>query len=67
MALQARISALEADVKNLHARLDSLTKPNGESQLKATNPYGPRSLCPKCGVKPAYFLHVKHCKGSQQG
>jgi hypothetical protein len=20
-------------------------------------------LCPKCGVKPAYFFHVRSCKG----
>jgi hypothetical protein len=23
-------------------------------------------MCPKCGVKPAYFFHVKHCRGQKQ-
>lgn len=66
MALQARISALEADVRNLNARLDSMMKPSGEAKPKITNPNGPRTMCPKCGEKPAYYLHVKHCKGSQK-
>jgi hypothetical protein len=22
-----------------------------------------RKLCPKCGVKPGYFFHVRSCKG----
>lgn len=65
MALQARLSALEADVRELHARLDSMTKPNVDDKPKAS-PYGPRSMCPKCGIKPAYFLHTKHCKGPWQ-
>ncbi len=63
MALQARISALEADVRALNARLDSMMKPNGDDKPKIANPNGPRSMCPKCNAVPAYFLHVKHCKG----
>jgi hypothetical protein len=22
-----------------------------------------KNMCPKCGVKPAYFFHVRACKG----
>jgi hypothetical protein len=25
-----------------------------------------KNMCPKCGVKPAYFFHVKHCRGQKQ-
>jgi hypothetical protein len=65
IALQQRISVLEETVRNLSARLDSMMKPNGDDKPKVSNPYGPRSLCPKCNLKPAYFLHVKHCKGAK--
>ena len=26
-----------------------------------------RAMCPKCGVKPNYYLHVKHCLGQKDG
>ena len=25
-----------------------------------------RKMCPKCGVKPAYFFHVRTCPGSKE-
>jgi hypothetical protein len=25
-----------------------------------------RKLCPKCGVKPAYFFHVRTCTGQKE-
>jgi hypothetical protein len=31
------------------------------------NPNGPRRMCPKCGVKPNYHLHVINCRGPWQG
>lgn len=63
--LQVRVSVLEEALRKLTARVDDLSKPNGEDH-KATNPNGPRRMCPKCGVKLAYHLHVKHCKGPWQ-
>ena len=66
MALQQRISALEEQVRTLNARMDGMAKPNGEIKQAITNPNGPRKMCPKCGVKLAYHLHVKHCKGPWQ-
>lgn len=64
MALQARVAMLEAEVRALNSRIDAMAKPNGEDHK--TNPNGPRNMCPKCGVKLAYHLHVKHCKGPWQ-
>jgi hypothetical protein len=30
-------------------------------------PVAPKyKLCPKCGVKPAYFFHVRSCRGKKQ-
>jgi hypothetical protein len=26
----------------------------------------PRKMCPKCGVKPNHFFHVKNCQGQKQ-
>jgi hypothetical protein len=65
MALQARVSMLEAEVRSLAARLDAMAKPNGEHK-EPVNPNGPRKMCPHCGVKLAYHLHVKNCKGPWQ-
>lgn len=58
MALQARVSTLEAEVKALRAIIDILAAP-----APHTNPNGPRQMCPHCGVKPNYHLHVINCKG----
>lgn len=65
MALQGRVSILEQQVRDLIARFDAMAKPNGEHK-EPYNPNGPRKMCPKCGVKLAYHLHVKHCKGPWQ-
>lgn len=61
LALQARVSSLEAEVKALREIVETLTAPPAEASKP--NPNGPRTLCPKCGLVPNYFLHTKHCKG----
>jgi hypothetical protein len=33
------------------------------SSLVDPDPKKAYKLCPKCGVKPAYFFHVRSCKG----
>jgi hypothetical protein len=41
----------------------------GESTTADREPVGaaPKyKLCPKCGVKPAYFFHVRSCGGKQK-
>lgn len=67
MQLQQRVSALEAEVRSLRevvaGLIDAMTAPPG---LKV-NANGPRQMCPKCGVKPNYHLHVVNCKGPWQG
>lgn len=63
MALQARVSSLEAEVKALREIVDILSAPAPIKEQQNKNPFGPRQLCPKCGEKPNYYLHVKHCKG----
>lgn len=64
LALQHRVSALEAQVRALSLKLDSLSvvQPAIQAAPKK-NPNGPRSMCPKCGLKPNYYLHTKNCKG----
>lgn len=59
MALQARISALELKLKELSAAVEQLTS----AEPAKHNPNGPRQMCPKCGEKPNYHLHVINCKG----
>jgi hypothetical protein len=33
------------------------------SMTLASKPAETKKMCPKCGVKPAYFFHVRACKG----
>jgi hypothetical protein len=69
MQLTQRVSTLEAEVKALREMVESLAAAPAESpeQKQITNPNGPRRMCPKCGVKPNYHLHVLHCRGPWQG
>lgn len=65
MELWQRLKDLEKKVAQIEDRLNkpdipvvmNITGSSGEPPAKKM------SLCPKCGVKPAYFFHVKHCKG----
>lgn len=72
LALQRRVSDLEAEVVALRQAIDGLITAMSDlndplpQELKA-NPNGPRKMCPKCGVKPNYHLHVVNCKGPWQG
>lgn len=70
MALQARISNLEEEVKALRVIVAILAGPadlNASASAAMTstpaNRWGPRQKCPKCHEAPNYHLHVKHCKG----
>jgi hypothetical protein len=69
MQLQGRVSALEAEVKALRELVESLAAAPTETHepKQITNPNGPRRMCPKCGVKPNYHLHVINCRGPWQG
>lgn len=58
MALENRITTLEAQVKALREIIDLLAAP-------PVNPNGPRQMCPKCHEKPNYHLHVINCKGKK--
>jgi hypothetical protein len=70
---QERIKSLEARVAALEAKLAAPQVPlTGEPNLAPTTPAvaaepkeTKRGLCPKCGVKPNYYMHVRWCKGTQ--
>ena len=62
LAIMARLGALESRIKVLEAKLAAPPPP----QVQTRNPQGPRKLCPVCGEVPAYYLHVKNCKGKKQ-
>jgi len=65
MAMTNRIHALEQTVKELRDTVDRLVLVIGNGQDEKPNPNGPRQMCPKCGEKPNYHLHVLHCKGKK--
>ena len=75
IALQGRVIALEAEVKALRQQFDTLLSAMTEPEPKtpaappaaAVNAQGPRQMCPRCGVKPNYHLHVTNCRGPWQG
>jgi transposase len=55
-------------VKALEAKVAELEKKAAE-QIVTIAPEvekSPRSMCPKCGVKPNHFFHVKNCRGLQE-
>lgn len=61
--LQARLNALEAEVKSLRLAFDALLAAMTEQERKpAANANGPRQMCPHCGTKPAYYMHVRACR-----
>ena len=67
--LEARVAALEAklaeaitiglDYGNTPAVTVAYVEP---TQVASASK---RGLCPKCGVKPNYYMHTKWCKGQQ--
>jgi len=65
--LQVRVTALEVTVKELRETIDGLIEAMAAPPLGVpeprVNPNGPRTLCPKCGLKPNYYLHTKQCRG----
>lgn len=54
-------------IKSLEARVTELEKKPVEPQIRVVIPEEPkRQMCPKCGVKPNHFFHVKNCRGTQE-
>lgn len=60
--LTQRVSVLEVEVKALRESLADLIAGLAEPDTKP-NAQGPRKMCPHCGIKPNYFLHVRSCGG----
>lgn len=58
--LQNRVSSLEAEVKRLNEKIVSIVAALTEPEPRV-NQQGPRAMCPHCGEKPAYHLHVINC------
>lgn len=63
--LTNRVSTLEAEVKALRETVDGLIEAMTQPP-EQKNPNGPRTLCPKCGLVPNYFLHTRSCRGKKQ-
>ena len=61
LEIARRVKALEAKVAELEKKLAT---PVVEIKPEVTN--ASRALCPKCGVKPNHFFHVKNCRGKQE-
>lgn len=59
--LFARVAALEAKVKEQREPVVTIT-PVGVEMLEKPS----RQMCPKCGIKPNHFFHVKYCRGTQK-
>jgi hypothetical protein len=61
-ALRDRVGALEAAALPAIKVESSFTK-TISGVAAAVPKYKP---CPKCGVAPGYFFHVKNCKGQEK-
>jgi hypothetical protein len=51
--------AMWQEIKALKARVEALEKAKLEKVPVVAGP----KMCPKCNAEPAYYFHVKHCKG----
>jgi hypothetical protein len=60
-ALEARVAALESRPKDAVMFTEKLLRMEKDF-AEATG----RAMCPKCGVKPNHFFHVKNCRGTQE-
>lgn len=59
--LHGRVSALEAK-----AKAAPITQVIQAEYIVPEQPKSERKMCPKCGVKPNHFFHVKTCSGTQK-
>lgn len=48
------------ELENAIAKTPDEAKANN---VRIGDTYRAKKMCPKCGVKPAYFFHVRACKG----
>jgi hypothetical protein len=63
--LFARVDALEKKLAAPVVRIEHVIQP--EAAFTAPAVAAPsRKMCPKCGVKPAYFFHVRTCPGQKE-
>ena len=58
--LAVRVSALEAKAKEPAVTIVTPVV------LDAVEKKPERKMCPKCGVKPGYFFHVRTCTGQKE-
>jgi hypothetical protein len=73
MELQRRVTELEKSRLTPELLLGVVTQIL-DNKFLASKPLDPakveqnvgRAMCPKCGVKPNYFFHVKTCQGQKQ-
>ena len=67
--LEARTKVLEAKVAEFEKKpvlLPSVHQPQ-LPQVAPTTEKPSRAMCPKCGVKPNHYFHVKWCGEKQDG
>lgn len=57
--LFTRVAALEAKAKESPVTIITPVVLDTPAEKKP-------KMCPKCGVKPAYFFHVKNCTGQKE-
>jgi hypothetical protein len=61
-ALEVKVTALEGKISE-QAKYAEVVRQIIDSQTLASKPL--RKMCPKCGVMPAYFFHVKNCNADK--
>jgi rRNA-processing protein FCF1 len=61
-----RLRELEARIKALEEKPAPVISKEILDELAKLEEKPKKNMCHKCGVKPAYFFHVKHCRGQKQ-
>lgn len=63
-ALEAKSSEQDQLLMVVNQLIDNATLTSNQMPVAAQKT--DRKMCPKCGVKPNHFFHVKSCQGQQE-
>ena len=66
LEIARKVKTLEAKVAEQGKLLEALRQLIDNATLTQSPASPIRAMCPKCGVKPNHFFHVKNCRGTQE-
>jgi hypothetical protein len=68
LELKVQLAVLKATLDQMDARIKKLEQQTlrpDAPPVEIAEKKSERKMCPKCGVKPNHFFHVKTCTGAK--